>query len=75
MISKTPQSLPPVMLRHVVGCARCGGNHRDLSFNRLTYPCGDLTYWATCPTNGEPILMQIDSEEVGEGSWRGRISQ
>ena len=43
----------------IVGCARCGGTHGQIEFRKLTQPCGDLTHWAPCPTNGEPILMLI----------------
>jgi hypothetical protein len=50
------------------GCARCHGlGHPQLTFRRLTYPLSgvgaydgaELTHWALCPTNGEPILLSI----------------
>ena len=43
-------------------CSRCGQIHSDLVFHRLTHPCGDLTHWTRCPTNGEPILLKVVAE-------------
>lgn len=51
------------------GCARCHGDgHEQLTFRKLTYPLASvtaidgvkLTHWASCPTNGEPILLSYD---------------
>jgi len=45
------------------GCARCHGDgHPQITFEPLTHPFvedsgTELTHWAPCPTNGEPILM------------------
>lgn len=48
----------------IVGCARCHGEgHKDLVFTRFSYPLtsskGALiaTHWASCPTNGEPVML------------------
>lgn len=47
----------------IVGCARCHGEgHEALTFEPLAHPVPvnggmDLTHWAPCPTNGEPILL------------------
>lgn len=47
----------------LVGCARCHSDgHLQLVFRALTYPVveedgTELTHWAPCPNNGEPILM------------------
>ncbi len=62
--------LPTVGGIRVNGCARCGGSHA-LSFKRLSRPVGfeaseAFTHWASCPTNGEPILMAF--VEDGEGA-------
>lgn len=46
------------------GCARCGKNHRNLIFRRLTRPCLKFNYWCPCPTNGQPIMNEI----VGVGA-------
>lgn len=43
-------------------CARCGGDHPNLTFERLDrHVDGDppMTHWASCPATGEPILMRI----------------
>lgn len=48
-----------------VGCARCEGDgHPGLGFSLLTHPVVvneqvTFTYWAPCPTNGEPILLAV----------------
>jgi hypothetical protein len=41
-------------------CPRCGGRHGEvhfLSFQYQTPP--NVTHWAACPENGDPILMQL----------------
>lgn len=53
-------------VKKLENCARCGGTHLDLTFKLLTQPVHSdddggaaYTHWATCPTNGEPVLMKI----------------
>lgn len=53
------------------GCARCNGDgHPGITFQPLTHPVEIgghmLTHWAPCPTNGEPILMEIRPQPVPE---------
>lgn len=45
-------------------CARCGEDHYDLVFHKLTRNVDDSgwTHWCTCPTCGEPILMKVIEE-------------
>lgn len=56
-----------VHARVIERCARCGEDHATVEFERLARPIevGEvtLTHWAPCPTNGEPILMQVVAEE------------
>ncbi len=66
MTNEKTQGGPPVAVKRLVGCARCGKTHRDLSFRKLARPCGDLTHWTLCPTSGEPILMQITANAKSE---------
>ncbi len=48
-------------------CARCGNDHEELEFSRLTYSSGlfdedgdgPYSHWAACPYNGEPILLVV----------------
>jgi len=40
-------------------CARCGGDHDEMKFTRLSHPSAEWTHWAPCPTNGEPLMLQI----------------
>lgn len=48
----------------VASCARCGQDHASVVFRPLTFPIEmdsgepDLTHWAACPNNGQPILMR-----------------
>ena len=44
-------------------CARCGGNHKNLRFNRLTLEAESFKWWAMCPDLNEPILMAPDNIE------------
>lgn len=48
------------------GCARCGEDHFAIEFEELIRPVMDdvegspfmvASYWAPCPTNGQPILL------------------
>ena len=53
-------------MNRLLNCARCGGDHEAISYEKLHNPItdGDGTvwdWWAACPTNGQPILMR---EEV-----------
>lgn len=41
-------------------CSRCRGYHPDLDVKPLTHAAGEYTHWATCPTNGEPILIRVE---------------
>jgi hypothetical protein len=38
-------------------CSRCGGDHAQLVFKKLTRPAATFQFWAMCPYLGEPILM------------------
>lgn len=52
-----------IIVTDVGNCARCGEDHSMVAFKRLTHPCLQFTHWAPCPTNGEPIMMHIVSQE------------
>lgn len=48
----------------VGGCARCGGDHDDLTFHPLAANIEEdghvlATHWARCPSNGQPVLMRF----------------
>jgi hypothetical protein len=58
-ISEVRKQQAVVCVKCLSGCARCGHNHRNLKFKMLAFPCGDLTHWAKCPRNGQPIIMKI----------------
>lgn len=51
-----------VPAKRFTGCARCGGTHVGVVFKPLTRPCGNLTHYAPCPTNHEPILMRLEPD-------------
>lgn len=49
---------------NVGSCARCGDDHPGLDFEKLIQPIregadDEMTHWAPCPTNGQPILMRL----------------
>lgn len=44
-------------------CARCGENHKQILFTKLTRPHERHTHWAPCPVNGEPIMMIVLQDE------------
>ena len=59
--------LPDTRVIDQVGCARCGATtHPQITFTKFKHPIKAdpylFTYWAPCPTTGEPILMQIDGD-------------
>jgi len=39
-------------------CARCGENHGMLTAKPFKKAIDDYTYWAKCPTSGDPILIK-----------------
>jgi hypothetical protein len=47
-------------------CARCGGDHKDISCMKLARPCEQFTHWAQCPTTLEPIMVRFVDEEAPE---------
>lgn len=60
--SKVKELSDGVMVKEIFNCARCGGSHEHVKFNRFTYPIVDdnedtWEYWAMCPVVNEPIIM------------------
>lgn len=50
-------------------CARCGKDHIDLTWKRMSRPILDedgtaWDYWSTCPETGDPVLLS--SSRVAE---------
>lgn len=51
----------------IVACARCAKNHEAVEIHRFSVnPIDDYAYWATCPTNNEPILVRVEFVQDGE---------
>ena len=52
-----------VPVKDLTDCARCGGNHAAASAEKLDRPIvtdGRIwTHWIACPTNGQPIMVEI----------------
>ena len=46
-------------------CSRCGGDHKSITFEKLERPLGNLTHFAMCPTNNQPIMMTIEENNEG----------
>jgi hypothetical protein len=52
---------------NINNCARCGGNHKNISCLQLTRPCEEFTHWAQCPTTLEPIMVRfVDDDFVDD---------
>ncbi len=53
------------VVMNVSNCARCGKDHDNLEFDKLTAPIASddgsepWNYWAICPISGEPVLMRV----------------
>jgi len=44
-------------------CPRCGGRHNELELHPLdSVEDNPYTHWASCPVNGQPILMRTLTE-------------
>lgn len=60
-----PPALHPnavkVYVQLLTNCARCGGDHHGIEWRPLQRSIDDMTHWAPCPANGEPILMRMDT--------------
>lgn len=66
---KDNTGLPKRVTVDVKRCARCGKDHKQLSFTSLTSLIrrgSRYTHWAPCPTNGEPILMIVTVDAKDE---------
>ena len=48
------------LITDVGNCARCGKDHKALTFLRLGRPIDEDTHWSICPETGEPILLRIE---------------
>lgn len=40
-------------------CARCGGDHKQLVFNRFARQPKEWTHWGICPQTQEPVLLHV----------------
>ena len=53
-------------------CSRCDGTHDNVVFSKLTHPIivdedkAPFTHWASCPVNGEPIIVSINNVRENE---------
>ena len=57
------------MRTNIIGCARCGEDHKDLEMEKLTIPIdipdtngNKVEYWSMCPNLNEPILIIVISQ-------------
>lgn len=50
-----------VFLESIRHCPRCSGAHPNLGFRKLYRPIAQWTFWAPCPTYGEPILFRTET--------------
>ena len=57
-------------IQTIYNCARCGNDHENLEFVRFQRPIEDRDgrtweWWATCPVNGDPVLMHAEQTSHG----------
>ncbi len=62
---KTPKTID------IKCCARCGQDHKALTVLKFTNPPPNTIAWAFCPTNTQPILIQVDEEANITIAWPG----
>lgn len=60
----------------IENCARCHGIHDSVEFKQLTNPTEDngYTHWASCPSNGEPILMKFVKTNNGDDMTKEKLA-
>lgn len=46
------------ILLDVKCCARCGQDHKQLRFDKLSRPSRH-THWSRCPVNAEPVMLHV----------------
>jgi hypothetical protein len=63
--------LPKQFPVNVSECSRCGGDHIGVIVKVMAIPHAPKNandqvwnYWAPCPTNGDPMLFQVEPEVV-----------
>jgi hypothetical protein len=52
------------IITDVIGCHICNGTHASLIFrplSRAPFSRPQISHWATCPGNGEPLLAYIEA--------------
>ena len=60
-----PDNLPDLdalfsgLALNVPTCPRCEGDHPGLTFQAFKVDGQAGTHWAMCPTNHEPVMMEI----------------
>ena len=69
--SREQAALQPLVIGAggVTNCARCGGAHERVAWKRFERPveiegAARIDLWAACPSNGDPILGIIESEDA-----------
>lgn len=72
-----PEKSGSVTVKLLSGCARCHGDHPNLTYFKLRNPVVEdsgavLTHYAPCPETGEPILMLI-TEGESDGTDKDRV--
>lgn len=48
---------------NIEGCPRCGQDHEDMFFQKLTRPDETGGWWGLCPENAEPLIAHIPFAE------------
>jgi hypothetical protein len=53
------------VIRTMDCCARCGDIHENVEVYRLVPPLGKFGFYCTCPTTGETVYFEGNSETDG----------
>jgi len=65
------RNMPQVKRTTVTGCARCGMEHKNLKFERLSNPADEYNYWSICPNTGQHIFIRVFEGPTEPGNKRG----
>lgn len=57
-MNKKTKDKNTIIVSELINCARCGEKHYNLTFSCFVYKVDDYTHWASCPKNGQPILLK-----------------
>ena len=75
-VTKAKTASDMLTVPKVGNCARCHQDHYDVEFYKLAHPLeeGGYTHTASCPTNGEPIMLKQSYPNADHGQPKKQAS-